>query len=294
MEYLLMVIAIVFATAQSVLLKKFNNRTIKNTGDCFFFNGGVSIVWTAVMSVWFFASGNRSLSGGAILFGLVYGVILCSFLFLKQQSLAEGPVTFTTLVGSAAFIPATIFGIFYASESVSALQIAGMVVMLLSLFMCVNPKKSTEKLTIKWIIYCFLFFLVGGVLGMFYKVFGASNFHNEVNGMMLSASVFSAILFFITGLIINKSRKQPLPTIEKSSLIYILASGIVGCAYIRINLALSAVIPSAIFFPVSNGALVILSTALGALAFKEKLNKIQFAGIIVGVIAIVLSGIGSI
>ena len=293
MSYALMVFAIICATANSAVLKKFNNKTIENTGDCFFFNGGVSIVWALMMTVWFFVSGDSSISGGAILFGLAYGVILCSFLFLKMQSLAEGSATLTTLVGSAAFIPATIFGIFYASESVSVLQILGMVVMLVSLFMCVNPKKSTEKITLKWIIYCSLFFLAGSVLGMYYKVFGRSNFSSEVNGMMLSASVFSAVLFFITGIIINKAKRLPLPTVKKPSLIYILISGIVGCAYIRINLSLSKVIPSAIFFPVTNGALVILSTVIGALAFKEKLSKIQATGVIVGLIAIVLSGLGS-
>ena len=292
MEYLLMTVAIAFATLNSAILKKFNNRTIKNTGDCFFFNGGVSIVWTAVMLIWFFAAGGRSISGGAVLFGLVYGFILCAFLFLKMQSLAEGPVTFTTLIGSAAFIPATVFGIFYASENVSALQIAGIALMLLSVFMCVNPKKSNVSMTLKWIIYCSAFFIAGGVIGMFYKVFGRSDFSSEANGMMLCASFFSAIFFFCTGIIINKVKNEPMPTLKKASLLWLVTSALAGCVYIRINLSLSAVIPSAIFFPVSNGALVILSTLIGWLVFGEKLNRLQLLGIFVGLISIVLTGIG--
>ena len=292
MEYLLMTVAIAFATLNSAILKKFNNRTIKNTGDCFFFNGGVSIVWTAVMLIWFFAAGGRSISGGAVLFGLVYGFILCAFLFLKMQSLAEGPVTFTTLIGSAAFIPATVFGIFYASENVSALQIAGIALMLLSVFMCVNPKKSNVSMTLKWIIYCSAFFIAGGVIGVFYKVFGRSDFSSEVNGMMLCASFFSAIFFFCTGIIINKVKNEPMPTLKKASLLWLVTSALAGCVYIRINLSLSAVIPSAIFFPVSNGALVILSTFIGWLVFGEKLNRLQLLGIFVGLISIVLTGIG--
>ena len=294
MEYFIMALGIIFATTNSLVLKLFNNKTIKNTGDTFFFNGAVSIVWVVVMLIWFIASGDTTISITAVIYGLIYGVILCLFLFLKMQALHEGPVSITTLISSAAFVPATIFGIFYANEKASLLQIFGMVVMLIALFMCVNPKKSEEKLTVKWFIYTFAFFLAGGLLGMFYKVFGKSSASNEVNGMMLSASVFSAVLFFVVGLIINKVKKEPLPTIKKPSLLYIIGSAVFGCAYIRINLSLSAIIPSAIFFPVANGSLVILSTFLGYLLFKEKLSKLQWFGMVVGLIAIVMSGLGNI
>lgn len=288
-----MVVAISFATANNVFLKKFNNKTIDNIGDAFFFNGSLNVVWIVIMAIWFFIDNGNFISVEAIIFGLVYGLILCAFFYFKMQSLAEGPVSFTTLISSAAFVPATIFGIFYASESASWMQILGMVVMLISLYMCVNPKKSAEKLTTKWFVYCILFFTAGSLLGMFYKVFGKSGASSEVNGMMLSASIFASVFFFLMGVILNKSRKLPMPKIKKPSLIYILLSGITGCFYIRINLALSSVIPSAIFFPVSNGSLVILSTVIGCILFKEKLNKIQWLGILVGIVAIVLSGVGN-
>ena len=288
MKYFLMAVSIIFASLQSIILKKFANKTIKNTGDLFFFNGGVSVVWTVVMLIWFLASGG-GISLEAVIFGLVYGVILCAFLYFKTASLAEGSVTITTLIGSAAFIPATIFGIFYASESVSVFQIIGMVVMLIAVAICVNTKNSSEKPTLKWIIYVIAFFIAGSALGAFFKVFGKSNAFSEVNGMMLSAAIFSAIAFFVTGLVINKANKLPSPTIEKQSLIYILLSGLAGCLYVRMNLSLSAVISSAIFFPVSNGSMVMISTLAGFLLFKEKLTKLQVFGIILGVVAIVLS-----
>lgn len=289
MEYFLMAVSIIFASLQSVILKKFANKTIDNTGDLFFFNGGVSVVWTAIMLIWFLASSATGISLSAIIFGLVYSVILCSFLYFKTASLAEGSVTITTLIGSAAFIPATIFGIFYAKESVSIFQIIGMVVMLLAVAVCVNTKSGGEKPTFKWAIYCTIFFIAGSALGAFYKVFGKSNAFSEVNGMMLSASIFSAIFFFLTGMVINKSKKEVAPTIRKPALIYILLSGIAGCLYVRMNLSLSAIISSAIFFPVSNGSIVMISTLAGWFLFKEKLTKWQFLGIFLGIVAIILS-----
>lgn len=286
--YILMAISIIFASMQSVILKKFGNKTIKNAGDLFFFNGAVSVVWTAVMLVWFTSSGMK-ISVGAIIFGLVYGVILCAFLYFKTASLAEGSVSITTLIGSAAFIPATIFGVFYASETVSVYQIIGMVVMLISIAICVNVKSAKERPTFKWAIYCIMFFIAGSALGAFFKVFGRSSAFSEINGMMLYASIFSAILFFLTGALINKQKNLPTPTIARKSLSYVVGSGLAGCLYVRINLSLSAVISSAIFFPVTNGSIVMITTIAGYLLFKEKLTKMQKVGILLGIVAIVLS-----
>ena len=69
-----------------------------------------------------------------------------------------------------------------------------------------------------------------------------------------------------------------------------ISSGIAGCIYIRLNISLSAVIPSAVFFPVSNGALVLISTAAGYAFFKEKLNALQIAGLLLGLAAIAVTG----
>ena len=71
--------------------------------------------------------------------------------------------------------------------------------------------------------------------------------------------------------------------------VFIIGSGIAGCLYVRMNLSLSAVINSAIFFPVSNGSMVMISTLAGYLLFNEKLGKKQIFGIVLGVIAIILS-----
>lgn len=284
-----MAVAIAFAAANSVILRIFKNRTFTTPGDVFFFNCGISVVWIFVMVLWFFIGGG-DFSLGAVGYGAVYAVILCLFLYLKTEALASGPVALTTLISSAAFIVPTLYGVIVYQENVNILQTVGMILITISLFMCINPKNSHEKLTAKWFVYCFAFFLVGGVLGVFYKIFGKSDFSADVNSMMLSASVISAVLFFAFGAILNKASKYPLPKLYRESLVFILSSGIVGCIYIRLNISLSAHIPSAIFFPVSNGALVLISTAAGYAFCKEKLKLVQILGMILGLISIAIIG----
>jgi len=290
--YLLMAVAILFTAISSCILHKFNNKGIETTGDLFFFNSGISFIWTVIMTCWFFASGEVAISPAALVFGTIYGVLLCAFLYFKTTALTTGPVSLTTLISCCAFVIATGFGVVYANEKVNVFQIIGMLMLLVSLVLCVNPKKSGEKLTVKWFVYAFLFFLAGGFVGIFYKVFGKSSAAAEVNGMMLTAAVVSMVMFGLFGVVINKGTGKPMPKIRKSALIYILLAGATSCIYIRLNVSLSAVIPSAVFFPVSNGSTVILSTIAGKFLFGEKLKPIQTIGIIIGFAAIVITGCG--
>lgn len=290
--YMLMTVAILFTATSSCILHKFNNKGIETTGDLFFFNSGISLIWTIIMTGWFFAWGEVAISPAALLFGTIYGILLCAFLYFKTTALTTGPVSLTTLISCCAFVIATGFGVVYANETVNVFQIIGMLLLLVSLVFCVNPKKSGEKLTVKWFVYAFLFFLAGGFVGIFYKIFGKSPAAGEVNGMMLTAAVVSMVMFALFGIVINKATGKPLPRIRRSALIYILLAGATSCIYIRLNVSLSAVIPSAVFFPVSNGSTVILSTLAGKLLFGERLKPIQTAGILIGFIAIVITGCG--
>ena len=290
MEYFLMAAAVLFSVSSNMILHGFKNRSFKTPGDVFLFNAGISCIWFIVLLSWSVLSGDFIISSGSIMYGVIYGVILCLFLYFKTQSMSSGPVALTSLIGNCAFIIATWFGVVYANETVVPLQLVGMVIIVIALVMCINPWKSSQKLTPGWFVWCGAFFLAGGLLGMFNKVFGKSEFSQEINAMMLVASLVSAALFTLSGFLINKTTHHQKPQIYKESLIYIATCGFVGCIYIRMNLWLAGVIPSVVFFPVSNGANVLLSTLFGQMLFREKLNKMELIGIFVGLGAILLIG----
>ncbi len=288
--YILFLIAVVFTVANACILHKFDNRDIRNVGDIFFFNGGLSIAWILVLSLFSLISGDFRISAGSAFYGTVYGIIICLFLLFKNLALTSGPVSLSTLIGSCPFILTTIYGVIFMNQDINAMQILGMVMIMISLTLCVCPKKG-ERISGKWLIFSALFFLAGGGVGIIYMLFGASNAATEINGMMLCAACVATVLYFATGLIINASKKSPTPKIYKSGIAFILLSGIASCTYMRMNLYLSTVIPSVVFFPLSNGSVVILSTISGMLLFKERLNKAQILGMIIGLAALVITGI---
>lgn len=294
MKYVLMAISICFSVISSCLIRTFSNgKQVKGTGDLFIFNALISVVWTCILGVCYIASGAPKISGLTYIFGAVYGIILWSFLITKTLSLSEGPVSLTTLIGSCAFIIASWFGVIYANEKVNGVQLFGMVILIFSLALCINPKKSGEKLTAKWFLYAFLFFLAGGFVGILYKCFGLSRVKDEVNALMLVASVVSAVLFFAAGCKISTVSVAKKAAVRRDMLLFSLLCGIASCVYQRLNLSLSAIIPSVIFFPVCNGSMVILSTVLGRVIFKEALKPVQIAGIFTGLFSIILIGCSS-
>ena len=294
MKYVLMTVSIIFSVVNAVLLRSFANKTQNSKYSSFLFNAGVSVVWTTLLTIWLFISRDYSISVTAVLFGIVYGIILGLFLFFKMQATAEGPVSLTTLIGSCAFIIATGFSVFYTGESVSIFQLIGMGLLLASLVLCINPKKSGEKLTKKWFFNSFMFFFIGGLVGILYKLFGMSTASEQVNTMILVASIVSGMFFIFGGYIEAKKKNKKMERPSKLVLTYMLLCGMAGCVYIRLNVSLSSIIPGAIFFPVSNGGMVILSTAIGKILFGEKLKPVQVMGIFVGLVAIVINGCGNV
>ena len=289
-EYLLLAVSILCSVSSGILLRKFKNRTFKTAGDCFLLNGGVSLVWIVVLLFWSLVFGDVKYSPEAVVYGIIYGIMLCLFLYFRTQATACGPIALTTLVGNSAFIIATWFGVVYASEKINFCQIFGIGLSVLALYMCVNPQKSTERLTPKWFIYVIAYLLANGLIGIFYKVFGKSNVSNQINVMMLTAAITSAILFWVMGYAVNFISKKEPPTIRKKAWIYILLTGSVGCIGIRLTVLLANMIPSAVFFPVSNGMGMILTTIAGRVWFKEKLGRIQKAGVVIGLSAVVVIG----
>jgi len=65
-----------------------------------------------------------------------------------------------------------------------------------------------------------------------------------------------------------------------------LVLGLTSALANEFNVYLTGVMPSAVFFPLVNGASLVLSTASGVVLFKEKLSRRQWVGLAVGTAAV--------
>lgn len=282
MLYLLFV-SVALATVNNLLLHGFDNRGLKGMGDVLFFNALISCVWIVIS----FVLNRTAVSIGSIMWGALYGTVTAVFLLSKMQAMASGPVSVTSFIGCSSLLISTAFGVLFFHESVTVVQVICLVLLIAALFLCISPKGGKAKPM--WKFWCALFFLASGGVGLIFKLHQASEFAAEVDAMMLAASVMSFVIFAVSSVIVSKKRNSCFPHVPKIAVPYIIASGTVSFSYNKLNIMLSGKLPSIIFFPTFNGSVIIFASLLAAIIFKERLEKKQFIGIVLGTISVVAS-----
>lgn len=283
-SYLLLVLSIILATTNNLLLHGYNNRGLRGLGDTLLFNSLVTCIWIIILLS---LNGLNYISFQTFMWGLLYGSTTALFLLCKMQALASGPASVTSFVGCSSLLVTTAVGVVAFREKVSPLQIIGIILLITALFLSISPK--TEKSKPAWKLWCVLFFLCSGAVGIIFKFHQASENASQVNGMMLTASVVSAVFFAITSVIVSKKEECSIPQIPKSSIAFIICCGIASCGYNRLNISLTGELPSMVFFPTFNGLVILATSLLSAIIFKEKLKKAQLVGLILGTVALMLT-----
>ncbi len=293
--FLLLACSVALAVTNNLLLHGFGNRGLRGTGDVLLFNALVSSVWLVILTA---VSTVRSgafptISRGAALWGILYGGVTAAFLLCKMQAMASGPVSLTSFIGCASLLLSTAVGVLAFHESVTPLQLTGVVLLIVSLFLAAAPKTDRAKKT--WKLWCALFFVCSGAVGIIFKLHQRSPVKDEIDEMMICAAVTSAVLFALAAIPVQRkedraaSRAPALPRVPKSALPFALVCGAVSCGYNRLNIPLSGTLPSIVFYPCFNGSVILLASLFAALLFREKLKKTQYAGLILGAASLMLT-----
>lgn len=292
---MLLAFSVIFAASNNLLLHRFGNRGLDGARGLFLFNSLVSVVWAVLLCLYGIISGTLGLYPEAMLWGIAYGTVTAMFLLCKMQAMSTGPVSLTSFIGCASLLVSTGFGVAVLNEGASAIQIIGVLTLIIALFLVISPKGG--KADRRWIVWCAAFFMCSAAVGIIFKLFGRSAQAGNVDTMMLTAAVWSAVLFAVGAVAASMSKRgksvradsREKFTFPREAVIYVLACGVVSCLYNRLNISLAGMLPSVVFFPVFNGSVILISTLAGVFAFREKLRGCQIAGISVGVIALILT-----
>lgn len=274
MNYLLLLFSILLAVGCNILYHKLGDMR-----SPFMFSAVSSLSW--VLMLIFGGAVNIQLT--EVFFGVAYGIIQALFLYFKMRAMGAGPVSITTVIGNCSMLFSTIFGILYFKESVNLWQIFGVLGIIISVLLCLDAK-SDMKAAPKWKFFCIGFFFFASATGIVFKLFSKTD--GNGNNMML-ISAFTMVLFMLT---LSFLKKESVFS-QKKTLLFSVLAGAMSLGYNRLNLYLSGALPSVIFFPIFNGAIVLIVTVLGILIFRERLSKKQISGVLLGLLAIILLGI---
>lgn len=215
-----------------------------------------------------------------ILMGAVFGLVSALGSIYKLHSLSEGPMHITLLVTTSSMIIPTMSGVFFGEAfSISKLLIVFVLIFFIYLSM---QKGDDSKINKKWFLYCLIAFVFQGFVGVIQKMHQTSVHKAESAGFLFVAFI-CATLFSLFG---NKDRNIKIPLDKKCIFVGLLC----GCfTFIMnyINLKLSGILPSQLFFPLVNGSVIVLSSIMSAIVFKEKLTAKQTTGLIGGILSLI-------
>lgn len=308
-NYLLLFFSIC-ATSGKAIFCKLVGTTNKSTS--FFLSNFKSFVVAFILSLIF--SINKlhllfSISTFSILLSLFFAFAVFFTQAMQIKAMEAGSTTLTTLIYSCGFLLPIIYSAIAFSERINVLQIIGVAILLLAIYLIVFDKGKVDgSASLKWFILAVCSMLGSGTIAIIQKTHQLSSFSSELPLFLIYAFLFCSIFSILGHLVFGKAKdsateisedaikteppKEPFSIkgfFKKNYSPLLLGVFVGGLNFL--NLLLSGKIPSVIHFPTSNVGSLILTNVLSIILFKEKLKLKQKIGCVVGVIAILIVGL---
>lgn len=277
MLYLTIIVSISSTVLANCLSNSVCKKELKTNSQIFKFNIISYMVCIALLAIGMIG-GQISLF--TLVLGLIFGVVTALSKLYSMLALTKGPMHITLLITTSSMIIPTMSGIFFG-EKFNLFKFIFVVILIGFIYLTLNTSKGGE-MNKKWFIFCMLAFVCQGCIGVLQKIHQNSQHKGETTGFLLIAFMCSLIYSWIM------SRKDGARVKFKTK--HIVIAVIYGiCVYVMnvLNLKLSGIIPSQLFFPLVNGSTIVLSSTLSVVLFKEHISKKQTIGLIGGILSLI-------
>lgn len=226
--------------------------------------------------------GNEPWFFGALILGVLFIVIF----FIMAMTSQRNGVSVASVAGKMSVVIPIFFGIFLYQESLTVLKILGIVIALVAVYLS-SIKKEKVK-TKGGILFPLFLFLGSGAIDTSLKYI-ENNFVLAQDISLFSGSIFAFAAFFGCIIILMKYFKKPEPFGVRN----IVAGVVLGVPnYFSIIFLIKALqvkdFESSTLFTINNVGIVILSTIIGILLFKEHFSLKNKIGVALAVIGIVM------
>lgn len=280
MEYII-IILVLLATSKVTLQGVFARKYIVDITDSIHFNG---IIYFFASLVFVFA---LKCSPQVIPFALAFGMLTVLFQLFYIQAMSCGNLSLTVLIVNSGMIIPIIVSAVCFKEQFGIFRIAGIIIILFSLYLNIN--KKTVKTKQKWFLLAVICFLTNGCLAVCQQFFGRTTLHNEGISFVAWSYLFATFISFVLYIIILKCKRKKVSVgIKPGAWIYGSCVGVILGVFQLLNTKAIAVLDAGLLFPVYNCGTLILTTVSGVFFFKDKLTRKQIVSIIVGILGILL------
>ncbi len=292
----LIAISVITAWVRSIMNGYYSKGISKdNTFLIWLFSAIQSLFCLIIITIIFLVSGGlKTFSPFSVTLGLTMGTVNALNVYTQMKAVSKGPFSYTTVIINLSTIVTALSGFLFFGENISSLQVCGIALMSVCIFLSTEKKEDEEakKANKIWLILTLLATITSGATGVIQKTHQTSNFSVEIPAILIACFGISAVISLIIAFV-QKDRKEV--TIKgNTSKVFLLPiiSGVFFAFPHSINIFLSGKMPTVLFFPVINFLPMVLTMIMGIILFKEKLTKKQWTGIAFGVSSMILvSGI---
>lgn len=222
----------------------------------------------------------------------IYGALGLGFLFIAifnimAMTAQRNGLSVASVASKMSVIIPIVFGIYAYNEGVGLQKIIGIVLALVSVYLSSVKSKSINNPT-KGLWLPILLFFGSGIIDTSIKYI-ETTYLPDNSIPIFSATIFAFAFTIGSSILIIKAIQKPFKFPVKA----IIGGAALGITnYFSIYYLLKALnhesLESSTLFTVNNVAIVMVSTLLGLIFFKEKISKINWSGIILAIISIVI------
>ena len=221
---------------------------------------------------------------GWIPFGILLGILFILMFFLIGLSSQKTGITVTTLANKLSLVFPVLFSLIFFDEETTTVKLTGLITATLAVGLTLY-KKDIKKTNILYILLPMLIFFGSGLVDSIVKYVQAVKISDNEAGMYSMVVFFTAFLCGIVIMVFSKNTKY---TIHFPTVILGILLGTVnfGSLYFIIRALNTSNLESSMVFALNNMSIVALTAMLGTILFKERLNKINFAGIVLAIVSL--------
>lgn len=282
MPYLLLCTSIALSSCRNLLSKRlssaaFGSRRFFMRQSILFSGGAAAVLLLGIGDL-------RLSSWETLLYGAVYAALLIFAQWFYTAALGHGNTATCSTVYSMGFIIPTLSGAIFWSETLSALNVIGIVCAVLAIICSADFKASCAEKPWNGYLLLIIAMLSSGGLGIMQKVQQRSDTADERSAFLLTAFIIAAALSAACAL---TRERDSLPSARSEAGVALGVGLAFGCCNL-LNTALAGMLPSAVFFPTLNIGTILLTTVCGIVLYRERLKRQTLLVLALGAASILL------
>ncbi len=218
--------------------------------------------------------------------GLIIGVFLIAGFYLIGYSTQKTGIAITTISNKMSVVIPILFSMFYYNESKDSIKFIGILLALLAIILSVH-KKNRQKTDYKLVWLPILLFIVLGIIDSLIK-YSQTSLNNETLALFTILSFGTAGITGIIAAFFNKTKIVHFFHLKTILSGILLGTANFGSMYFIILALNNSGLDSSIVFGINNVSIISLSILIAFLIFKEQLKPINWVGIFLSILSVVV------